>query len=110
MGTEVSCQPSCELIPSILFSFFLVICPGGHAPCGCAQRLIRQDSKLVEFTHLDCSSRYFPMVAENTIPAIYGLPPRPIFPAGENPNPAAALPVVRMEGLPDWSNKRQKRT
>ncbi|KAJ6068192.1 uncharacterized protein N7446_005251 [Penicillium canescens] len=93
-----------------LSSGLLHVNRGGHAPCGCAQRLIGQGSKLVEFTHLDCSSRYFPMVAENTRPAIYGLPPRPIFPAGDNPNPSAALPVVRMEGLPDWSNKRQKRT
>jgi hypothetical protein len=48
----------------------------------------------VEFTHLDCSLRYFPIVAKNIRLAIYGLPPRPIFPVGENPNPIVVLPSV----------------
>ncbi|KAF4766876.1 hypothetical protein HAV15_010570 [Penicillium sp. str.  len=109
-GNVVLHEEKCMDLSSELLHGNRFICPGGHAPCGCAQRLIGQGSKLVEFTHLDCSSQYFPMVAENTISAIYGFPPKPIFPVGQDPNPAVASPsVVWMEVPPDWSNKRQKR-
>ncbi|OQD94904.1 hypothetical protein PENSOL_c023G00732 [Penicillium solitum] len=90
-----------------------VIRPSKRAPCGCAQRLTTQDSRMAEFTNLDCSRRYFPMVALNTKLAIYGLPPRPKFPMEQDRSTAvASLMVLGFEGMPDMPDqplKRQKR-
>jgi hypothetical protein len=65
---------------------------------------------MAEFTNLDCSRRYFPMVALNTELAIYGLPPRPKFPMEQDRRTAVASPrVFWFEGMPEMPEHPQKR-
>ena len=88
----------------------LVTCTEGRASCGCPDQLTSQCKKGVVFADLDCSKRYFPMIALNQKSAFYGHPPEPASPSGwvEARDLAEALSIRKqqdayMQSFPSWT-------
>ena len=88
----------------------LVTCAEGRASCGCPAQLTSQCKKGVVFADLDCSKKYFPMIALNQRSAFYGYPPEATFPSGwiEARDLADALSIrkqqdAHMQSFPSWT-------
>ncbi|KAJ5666551.1 uncharacterized protein N7477_008999 [Penicillium maclennaniae] len=66
-----------------------------HTLCGCLEQLVSQRHKVAVFADLDCSKKYFPIIALNQRLAFYGYPPETTVRGGqvEARDPAVSLSI-----------------